>query len=88
MKHLTKDDRNEICILLHKGYSLRDIARALDKSPSTISREVKRNKVLGEYISDKAQHKYRVRLKSRKKQLKKIRENTDLETYIHLQLKE
>ena len=40
-KHLTKDDRVRIETYLNEGYSLRYIAERLDKSPSTISREVR-----------------------------------------------
>ncbi|SDA70741.1 Transposase and inactivated derivatives, IS30 family [Butyrivibrio sp. INlla18] len=40
-KHLTKDDRIRIEALLNEQKSLRYIAARLDKSPSTISREIK-----------------------------------------------
>lgn len=39
-KHLTTDDRTRVATLLHESYSLRYIADRLDKSPSTISREI------------------------------------------------
>ncbi len=39
--HLTADDRTRIETYLNEGYSLRYIAERLDKSPSTISREIK-----------------------------------------------
>lgn len=86
MKHLIKHERNEISILLRKGYSLRDIARVLDRHPSTISREVRRNIVKGEYTSKKADYKAYVRWRGRKQQLKKIREHPKLEHYIHKKL--
>ena len=41
--HLSIEEREEICIGLHRGESLRSIARQLSRSPSTISREVSRN---------------------------------------------
>lgn len=41
-KHLRLDERGEICALLHEGHSLRYIAQQINRSPSTISREVKR----------------------------------------------
>ena len=40
-KHLTMDDRVRIETYLNERYSLRYIAERLDKSPSTISREIK-----------------------------------------------
>ena len=36
-------EREEIAILLAQGATLREIARKLERSPSTISREVRRN---------------------------------------------
>jgi IS30 family transposase len=60
-QHLTKTDRLEISILLNKGYSIREIGRALGKNPSSISREIKNNKVKGKYDPDKANHKAYVR---------------------------
>jgi transposase, IS30 family len=41
---LSFDERIEIAALQAKGCSLRQIARCLDRAPSTISRELKRNK--------------------------------------------
>ena len=40
---LSLDDRCEIARLFANGSSVRQIAAALDRSPSTISRELKRN---------------------------------------------
>ncbi len=40
---LSLDDRCEIARLSANGSSVRQIAAALDRSPSTISRELKRN---------------------------------------------
>ena len=42
--HLTLNERKYLQQLLSEGYSLRKIAFILERSPSTISREVKRNK--------------------------------------------
>lgn len=41
--HLTKDDRVRIESLLREGYSLRYIADRIDKSPSTVSREISKH---------------------------------------------
>ena len=41
--HLTKDDRARIESLLREGYSLRCIADRIDKSPSTVSREISKH---------------------------------------------
>ncbi len=87
MPHITKTERQEIFLLKQKGYSLRNIAAALDRSPSTISREIRRNSVKGSYIPKKAQHKSYVRWKYRKPYLKKIRRNDELECFIRERLK-
>ena len=42
--HLTLSEREEIRAGLSAKMSIRDIARALNRSPSTISREVQRNR--------------------------------------------
>ena len=81
-KHFTKSDRIELSILLRKGYSTRDIGRALKKSPSSISRELNNNGVNGKYDSDKAHHKACVKRWKSKYQGMKIRENPELEAYV------
>ncbi|MTV13674.1 helix-turn-helix domain-containing protein [Bradyrhizobium elkanii] len=43
-KQLSLDDRCEIACLSANGRSVRQIAAALDRSPSTISRELRRNR--------------------------------------------
>ncbi|MGA6580318.1 helix-turn-helix domain-containing protein [Providencia sp. NPDC089923] len=42
-KHLTIDERERIFLLFHQGHSIRGIAKMLERNPSTISRELKRN---------------------------------------------
>jgi len=81
-KHISKDERNELSILLKKGYSFRQIAHALRRSPSSISREVSCNKVKGRYHSSQAQAKARTRRKQSKYQGMKIRDRAWLEDYV------
>ena len=81
-KHITKDERNEISILVKKGFSQRDIAEALCKNHSSIGREINRNSVKGTYNPHKAQHKSRVRRKQAKYQHMKIRESPEFEQYL------
>jgi IS30 family transposase len=54
---LKKVERLEIKILLDKEYSQRRIAKALDRSPNTISYEIKKNSVCSIYNPHKAQTK-------------------------------
>jgi transcriptional regulator with XRE-family HTH domain len=42
-KHLTQENRQETMECLDKGMSFKDIARRVGKSPTTISREVKKH---------------------------------------------
>ena len=43
-KHITIFERSCIYQFLNLGMSIREIAKAIKRSPSTISREIKRNK--------------------------------------------
>ena len=86
-KHFTKDERNELSVLLNKGYSIRDIAYALRRNPSSVSREITKNSVKGQYDPDKANHKAYRRRKYSKYQGMKIRENHWLEKYIEERIK-
>lgn len=63
-QHLTTFERARIETLLKFGYSQRDIAKKLNRSPSTISRELQRNdSQSGEYKSEVAQMLYQDRRK-------------------------
>jgi IS30 family transposase len=42
-RQLTSEERYALSTLRKQGYSVRGIAHALDRAPSTISREVRRN---------------------------------------------
>ena len=54
---LSKNDRNEIEALLNRHYGIREIAQVLNRSPNTISYEVRVNSVDGEYVASKAHSK-------------------------------
>ena len=90
---LSKTERQEIFLLRKKGYSLRDIGKALSRNVGTISREIKRNSIVpngkgskppGEkiYLPDKAElKKYQTR-KYCKIYLKKLVYTEGLRQYI------
>ncbi len=81
--HFNKDERNELSVLLKKGYSLRDMAPVLEKNPSSISREINNNSDTdGRYDPEMAHHKAYVKRKYSKYQSMKIRGNLKLEEYI------
>jgi IS30 family transposase len=71
-----------MALLKHKRYSLRDIARALSRSVSTISDEFRRNRVQGVYDPRKAQHKAYVRRKYSKYQGMKVVASKDLQAFV------
>lgn len=86
--HITKTERLELAVLLRRGYGLREIARVLTRSPSSISAELKNNKVRGVYDPKKAHHKAHVRRKYSKYQGMKVVKNIDLRNYVEEHLKE
>ena len=53
--HLTAVERDSIAHLRHEGANQQEIARAIGRSPSTISRELRRNRTGGEYYAAQAQ---------------------------------
>ena len=85
--HIKKTERLEIAILLKRGYSHRVIADVLGRDHTTISREVSRNLVNGEYHPRKANHKSYVRRKYSKYQGMKIIREPDLLKYIERRLR-
>ncbi len=90
-EHIKKEERNEISILLKKGYGYADIGRALGRDKSTISREVNNNRRKirtqggtrnGSYEARVAHHKAYVRRRNAKYQGRKIWFNKPLLKYI------
>lgn len=83
-KKLSHGERMEIEYLLGKEYSIRTIARMLNRSPNTISKEVDRNRMkrTGVYVADKAEHKAYVRKHYAHYYGKKIDDDDALRAYI------
>lgn len=79
---LSDAERSEIAILLKRGCSLREIARALGRSPNTVSYELKQNSVADEYDPLKAKQKSRVSRRSRRYQWRKIERNPALRAFV------
>lgn len=82
-QHFKDVERKELSALLKKGYSIRFCANALGKDPSSVSREINRNRRRkGIYDPALAGHKaYVKRLRSKHKGMK-IRKHPWLEDYI------
>jgi len=79
---LSDAERSEIATNLGRGFSMRAIAKALERSPNTISLEVKNNSVDGHYNAKKAKAKSRVSRRSRRFQWRKIEQNPKLRSFI------
>lgn len=79
---VTRAERLEIGILLGKGYSLRSIAKELERSPNTISYEIRKNSVRKKYVPLKADAKARLRKRRRRLQWSKIERNPDVKKFI------
>jgi len=87
-KHITNDQRNEIYALKRAGHKQKDIARLLHKHPSTISRELKRNKSeSGRYLARGAKLKTRERRIKANARFKKIEHYEPLKKYVVRRLK-
>jgi IS30 family transposase len=65
-RHLTLAERDLLAQLLHQGHSQKDIAAALQRSPGTICRELKRNRTGGTYHAGQAHEQSRRRRRERK----------------------
>lgn len=90
-KHLDQDKRDRLEAMLKSGIKKKNIAEILSVHPSTITREIQRNRRRkrikggtrkGKYQSGVAHHKAYVRRKYAKYQGKKINEDKDLKMYI------
>lgn len=84
---LDRSERLEIEILLGKGYSYRNIAKALDRSPNTISYEIETNGGKTGYKAINAHTYARTRKKMTRREWSKIEHNKDLYDYIVEKLK-
>jgi IS30 family transposase len=79
---LSDAERSEIAILRERDCSMREIAKALGRSPNTVSYELKQNSVAGSYDPLKAKQKARVSRRSRRYQWRKIEHESELRDYV------
>lgn len=81
--HLTQQQRIELSLLLQLGHSQRNAALVLGVSPSTVSRELQRNKKpSGTYHAIYARLQAKARRLSANQHLRKLLGNEQLETFI------
>ena len=86
-KQITPKNRNEISVLLRAGLKQKDIAEMLGKNPSSISRELKRNKTKRCYHAGIAKQKTMKRRVTANHRFRKIENNLWLQDYIKQKLK-
>lgn len=79
---LSDAERSEIAILRQRDCSLREIAKALGRSPNTVSYELQKNSVGGVYDPLKAKQKSRVSRRSRRYQWQKIEHHPKLRAFV------
>jgi IS30 family transposase len=86
MKHLTVGQRYTISVMLQKGYTQKQIAEAIGKDKSTVSREIRRNcdARSGAYRHELAQRKCDKRHQTKPK---KIRFTEQVKAYVDTLLK-
>jgi IS30 family transposase len=88
-RHLNKEDRACIALLLRRKYSYNEIAGVVEVDHTTISREVKRNRDgEGRYDARAAEKKARERRQKAKAQYRLIDTNPDLERLIIIKLED
>lgn len=87
-RYLTFPEREEIALLRVQGRGIREIASALGRSPSTISRELRRNAATRsgtlQYRASVAQ--WKAELFARRPKVTKLETNPKLRDYVHQRL--
>jgi IS30 family transposase len=86
--HLCFEERFTIEKLLKAGVVIREIARFLGRSPNTVSREVRKNAVRGEYCAEKAHHKAYFKRWRSKRQCLRVAMDGFLHSFVDRMLRE
>lgn len=87
MKHLEYCERRSIERFISRGKGVRAIARALGRSFSTVSKEIKNGSAKGKYRADQAQEKAKARRRKAKQKCLKVAMDPVLKEYVIKQLK-
>ena len=88
MNHIEYHERRSIERYLKKKRGIRFIARALDRSPSTISEEINVGSSNGTYQADKAETKAKLRRKQSKQKCLKVALDAPLKEYVTAKLRD
>jgi IS30 family transposase len=86
-KHLCEKERFVIESLLRVNTSIRGIALILERSPNTISREIRKNIVNGVYVYDKAEHKAYIKRYRSKRMCLKVAMDSFLYRFVEKKLR-
>lgn len=87
-KHITPEQKNELAVLLRVGIFQKDIALILNKTPSAISQEIKRNKTIdNKYSARIAKIKTKERRIEANARFRKLENNPWLVGYVIRKLK-
>lgn len=81
-RHLSQKERFKLYDACQMGLSRKEIAQNLGRSQSTISRELKRNKIGNHYLPDTAQKLYQSRYPGRPRRI-----NPDTHLYFYIRSK-
>ena len=84
--HLRDEERFVIERLYNGGSEIREIAKFLDRSPNTVSREIKKNSVNGVYEADKARQKAGSKRWRAKQQCLKVAMSSFLSVFVEERL--
>ena len=82
--HFTPENRNELAVLLRAGLNQKKIAKLINKTPSAVSQELKRNpaETITGYSAKIAKHNTINRRLNANKRFKKIEHNYWIKCYI------
>jgi IS30 family transposase len=83
---LSYEERVTIAALRERGESVRSIARAVGRSPNTVSRELREKRVKGRYVPRKAQHRTYWRRYRSKRGCMKVAVSRDLTDLVNEKL--
>src|SRR5690554_6430018 len=87
-RYLSFAEREEIALLRAQGVGVREIARRLERSPSTISRELKRNAATrcGQLTYRASTAQWKAELAARRPKASKLAQNQRLRAYVQARL--
>ena len=84
-KHFTLEEREYLQLLLEKSYGVRKAAQALGRDPSSVSREIRRNKSSKGYNHWRA-HSLSIERRRKSHPMKRLAENSELGAYVREKL--